>query len=516
MAFDRNRYLALFRNVARFNGCDPNIVVPQTGGFLPHYPKLRQNVAKFGEAADSIYAMESIQAMLRSRDVRPDFIDLENEILREARSEWWMARCRGVKHIPGWSGIHDQFTMWGIGFGAGVIEVVKTFDEVLNVNYVDHRHIEGFNFLCDPFATAPRYMKWGAAACYIPVDEFEALYPNFKNYNIVKIDGVDKDESYQTQAVRVIRYYLNSTFAVIHDDINGQEIERRENPYKRVMYAVMTHMVMPGAQYGTGKVDLMMPLQETRNKVRKMYMKQINNPAFRVISQGFLSEETVTDLNDETKERESVYIAERALNRDDVASVDFPPMPLDPAVERAMQEMERAFNPAGSTTDFALGRGDNNIDTATEAGFVEESASSQRSLIDASYASAMEDLIQLTFHCAKMVDELEVPVRVKGARIVINDPDEEDLSAEALFEDESQVVLSREGMFASDQDRKKRSRIQDLTGLIQLAMGSGLDATPLLEELFELQGFDFSRIQQAQMNAAQSGPMPMDQQQVLA
>ena len=62
-AYDYNYYEGLYRDVARYNGCVPEIVSESGQNTFPMWPELRQNVVKLGEVFDSVYTMSIMMAV---------------------------------------------------------------------------------------------------------------------------------------------------------------------------------------------------------------------------------------------------------------------------------------------------------------------------------------------------------------------------------------------------------------------------------------------------------------------
>ena len=509
-AYDYNYYEGLYRDVARYNGCVPEIVSESGQNTFPMWPELRQNVVKLGEVFDSVYTMSIMMAKLRSRDVRPEFPDIQSPITKDSRSEWWRTRCRGTAGLPGWTDVHNQFTLWGIGFSAGVIEVGVRVNPKTGKRYVDHEHVMGYNFLYDRFALTANQMRWGARVVYVPLDDFKKLYPKYADQPPTQLLKSSTGNGLNNaNVVRLIRYFDKDTYCVLLDHLQGDVIERRENPFTLIPYVVMNHLPMPGSRWGVGVIQLMMPLQIQLNKIRKKLAAAGENHGFLGLRPSVFSDKAIKDMNDPETDKPWVVELDSNFDKENPPYVEFPGMKLDQSDMRLYAILKQEFNPASGVNDLQRGNAENLPPTATGVEILQQQSDTQNSLSQSCYAQAMENLMQVTFEIARDFDEDPVRVPVQGFTITINGGDPA-TSMGAMLDEPSQILISEESIFAADADRKKAMLNQSLDSLLPYVQAGAVNLSELVKEKIQALGLDNNQLAQSQPQAAPT-PGPQGQ-----
>lgn len=493
-AYDPQYYDSIYRQMryAFGKGIDSADSAVVTPGRFPVFPDIVVDMLQVGRSRRILNNLFIDLSRVRYSEVEPEFPEVSDPILKEARTKFWLARANGFGHDEGaWTDHFDAAYFDGNAIGTGFIQAGLVRNPKSGQSRVQVRHVPTHQVLWDRHARFASDARFVCFSSLLPVDVAVRRFgQEARQYVRTFFDspGVATPLS----AVRVFEYFdagtdsSEPTFAVILDDLTGPFVKRERQPFSTIPFAAYTHLQVPGMRRAVGRIVLQMATQEAINEIESHLDSAIKQKPFTVLDVELIEK---ADLDRLVKGDDLPYV--RMRKRIDGSSAPpfytVPGGQLSSLIGDRFAILSSQMTADSGVTDFDRGNVTTQKRTATEVEVINQRSGSQGTWQMRQLARFMRQAVGVVLEIARDHDRDPVAIDVSGVNLTLNDPTEPRLSLEALLAEPSSILITEETLQSADGDSKIQKRLAQLQ---VLAGDPGINQLKLAEEKLKILGFD--------------------------
>jgi hypothetical protein len=492
--YDKGYYDSLWKQACMAFG-EPgqeSLLAGGSGGKrFPDFPDLTPTMAEVGTSKRILNTQFITLSRVMYSDPEPEFLGVD-KITGKIRQEFYKARSCGEEYGDGdWATQFNSAFMDGDGLGTGVVQIGLKTNPKTGYRRVHARHSPIFQTLWDRNERSIGRARWIAFLQYIPLDVAEAQFgKKFAADNRHEMTESGTEEP--IECVRILDYWDigygkgEPTHALIADDLDGEVIQREENPYGCLPVAFYEHLLIPGMRRALGRIPLLMAGQEALNQAERYMREAMKRPGFTMIGAELFEE---ADFERVVAGEGGLIRTERPINQGEVIAQFVPGEEVSQTTLAYMQMLEKDFTANAGVTEFDRGSNPEQSRTLGENQLVDERSKVQSNWSALQAAKMHRRAVEVAMKVAAVGDNDPVEISLDGVRVTINDPQDSRMSIATWLEEPATVIVDEESLGKSDLMREQAMQTQKLMTL-QPLIGQTIDPLWWTDELLKAQGID--------------------------
>ena len=459
---------------------------------FPVFPDIVVDMLQVGRSRRILNNLFIDLTRVRYSEIEPEFPEINDPILQEARTKFWLARANGYGHDGGaWTDHFDAAYFDGNAVGTGFVQVGLVKNPQSGKARVQVRHAPATQVLWDRHSRFASDARFVCFSQLIPADVAirrfgEEARKHVRSY--FDSPGVGTP----LNAVRIFEYFdlgsddVASTYAVIIDDLTGPVVKRQPMPFTCLPFGCYTHLQVPGLRRAIGRIVLQMATQEAINEIEAHLDSAVKQKPFTVLDTDLIEK---IDLDRLVAGEDLPYVRMKKTP----AGASGPPFYTVPGGQLSSIIGERfailtsQMTADSGVTDFDRGSPTVQRRTATEVEMISQRSGSQGSWQMRQLARFMRQTVGVVLDIAKEYDRDPVKIDVSGVNLTINDPADPRLSLESLLAEPSSILVTEETLQSADGDAKKQKRLAQLQ---ILAGDPAIEPRKLALEKLKVLGFE--------------------------
>ena len=447
---------------------------------------------------DTANACTLMQAKLRPANIKPEYIDIESPIFAEARTGFFSKRCTGTASIPGYTEAFSSACFDMLVCGMGFVQLGTKTNKATGKKYTTLKRHRPLNMLWDPMAPTIGEAEWMCPVHLMSVAEAESY---------TGLSGLDKHAKTITTAttygsrrvVQVFEYFSypcnekeTPTRAVIVGSMGSEDYRVEKNEFGMIPISVFEFLYVDGMEFPQGAIYLQQHLEIQADAYRKRLKNIADLHAMIALNPDGIDGrdlKTIRAAIDGRGEFPSVFFKKPKLEAEVPAFEAYAGAEVPKGLMELYELTQREFRAISGIDEPSRGGGYENVDTKYEAQLIAQSSGAVTKYGSFKLAIGAQNLFQKFGQFAKQFDTDPVMVPVDGTSVLINDPENPELSAAALFEQDSSVLVAEEELYGAAHDMKTKERIGELNAALALP---GVNQAEITKEILRLMNLDVS------------------------
>jgi hypothetical protein len=294
--------------------------------------------------------------------------------------------------------------------------------------------------------------------------------------------------------VRVTEYYDlgfgygvgDPTYSIILGNWNNAPVWHKAMPYERLPIGYGEYMSVPGMSRPIGTIMLQQSTQEAINELEaKLRIEVKRGTGFDLVDAKQLHPDDLERLN-----RGDTSVRVRIVQPSPNGSPPYIRVPSQEVAQSLLALInlyERQYNADSQTSEMDRGSFSNTKRTATENQLIDARTSQAMTLNKFQTLQFYRRSVEIAGMVMGAVDTDPLPVDLQGYNLTLNDPQQPDLSMAALFEEQSEVLISPQSVEPQDVALKQQQRLAALDRLAPL-VGKTVDPMKFTEEALKAIG----------------------------
>jgi hypothetical protein len=433
----------------------------EKGYRFTHYAGLTRGAAQYQRANRILNNIRILCAQTRAVEIVPEWVNVADDMVGEARRAWWMQRAQGIGGYGGWKDDLDRAFMDFAALGLGVLRLCV--QESANGDRACAKYRNPLHVLTDPYAMSPEESEWVVDADIWGLEAAKERFPKFDFSRY--LDTYFSNDDSTLQGVRILEYYCKNPkkgmpgYMAIAQDLEGEVIEFGENPFGNLLpFGFFMNFQPPGASFPIGLVEMQSYAARRIEQIDELVKVYAERGTQVAVDPELLDADAWKRMRDGENPRYVALHAEKVQLMASQGRQPFMQIPRDTAPNDLYQERgmwEQFLRESSGVSSAMAGIVSPERRTATEITQVANQSAAQTAFLSREFARGLQNFASKMGEAAKRYDQAPFYVVVDGLTVEFN-RDDRRLSSAVIWDGSLTAIVGESDLIKTDVNAKRQ------------------------------------------------------------